>query len=61
MLRGSVIVFTAVFAKFLLHRHIKCIQWFGIVIVIGGLLTVGITGWLLVSKMVFFASLFLQE
>ena len=43
MLRGSVIVFTSFFARFLLRKHIKYIQWFGITIVIAGVLTVGIT------------------
>lgn len=43
MLRGSVIVFVALMSVAFLNRKIKCVEWFGIALIIGGLTVVGMS------------------
>ena len=44
MLRGSMVVFTALFSKLLLRRRLSWKQWSGIMAVVGGLALVGMCG-----------------
>jgi len=43
MLRGSVIVFTGIFSIMFLDKVLKCVQWLGIVTILVGLSTVGLS------------------
>ncbi|VVC26387.1 Chloroquine-resistance transporter-like,Nucleotide-sugar transporter-related [Cinara cedri] len=43
MLRGAVIIFTAVFSKIFVHRQVSARHWLGIFTIIVGLATVGVS------------------
>jgi drug/metabolite transporter (DMT)-like permease len=43
MLKGSVIIFTALLSQFALGKHVSKTRWFGIFVIILGLTTVGVT------------------
>ncbi|XP_050530933.1 solute carrier family 35 member F6-like [Daktulosphaira vitifoliae] len=47
MLRGAVIIFTAIFSKFFVNREVTLRHWLGIITIIIGLATVGASDFLL--------------